>query len=451
MSPSDTYAALAEAVAAFPPPDPAVLSDAALVEAQRSLARLRRQVDALSAGVAAQIAHRSRRELGYDGLAQRHGTRTPEALVQRVTGASRGEARTLVRVGTLIAETTGDAATAPWMHEVARACAKGLLSLEAADAIHTGLGTPDQTATTDALTLAASALLRAAPGLTPERLAARARQLRDELDDTGVAVRENALRERRHLRLVPQPDGMTRLTGLLDPESAAAITAAVDAVTTPRRGGPRFVDSTSRAREERVLHDGRSTEQLMLDTVIELIRLGAAADDGSLLGAHRPAVRIHVAERDVSRRTGVAHIEGQTVGVSIATADRQICENGIVAILFDDDTQVVNVGRDQRLFTAKQRIGLAARDGGCRFPGCDRPPAWTEAHHINQWHRDHGRTDIADGVLLCRHHHLLVHNNGWRIVRRGAEYFAVPPRDLDPEQRPIPAPPSNLLIRKAIA
>ena len=118
-----------------------------------------------------------------------------------------------------------------------------------------------------------------------------------------------------------------------------------------------------------------------------------------------------------------------------------MCADGFVPILFDKDgEQVMNVGRDERLFTHRQRVGLAARDGGCRFPDCDRPPSWTEAHHINEWDRDHGRTDIADGILLCRHHHMLVHNNGWQVTRTDSDYFVVPPRSLDREQQPIPAP-----------
>jgi hypothetical protein len=96
--------------------------------------------------------------------------------------------------------------------------------------------------------------------------------------------------------------------------------------------------------------------------------------------------------------------------------------------------------RLSRGFTAVQRIALAARDGGCRFPGCDRPASWCEAHHIDQWERDNGRTDVADGILLCRHHHMLIHNYSWRIRRDGAEYFLIPPRERDPNQTPIPMP-----------
>src|SRR5690606_4902668 len=98
----------------------------------------------------------------------------------------------------------------------------------------------------------------------------------------------------------------------------------------------------------------------------------------------------------------------------------------------------------------RQRVALAARDGGCRFPDCDRPPSWTEAHHIVPWSHG-GRTDVADGVLLCRHHHMMLHNNGWRIVREHADYTLIPPPDIDPLQRAIPMPSRSRTLRRALA
>ena len=80
---------------------------------------------------------------------------------------------------------------------------------------------------------------------------------------------------------------------------------------------------------------------------------------------------------------------------------------------------------------------MAVRDGGCIADGCDRPPSYCEAHHINQWLRDNGRTDIADGVLLCRRHHLLLHNTGWQIIRVKGDYYARPPKSVDPLQKLI--------------
>jgi hypothetical protein len=66
------------------------------------------------------------------------------------------------------------------------------------------------------------------------------------------------------------------------------------------------------------------------------------------------------------------------------------------------------------------------------------------------WSRG-GRTDLIDGILLCRHPHLLVHNNGWQVTRDGAEYSLVPPRTLDPAQVPIPAPAKSPVARRMLA
>jgi hypothetical protein len=146
----------------------------------------------------------------------------------------------------------------------------------------------------------------------------------------------------------------------------------------------------------------------------------------------------------VSNRTGRAHFAAQPgtpeLPTTIATAERLACAGDTVTITLDPHGQPLDVGREQRLYSRRQRIALAARDGGCRWPDCERPPSWSEAHHIRQWARDGGRTDVADGILLCRHHHLLSHNNGWEITREHADYWLIPPPDIDPEQQPIPLP-----------
>ncbi len=156
------------------------------------------------------------------------------------------------------------------------------------------------------------------------------------------------------------------------------------------------------------------------------MQLAAGADPGALFGDRRPAVRILVSANDVARGAGAAQLEGSSASVSIDTVERHICATGSVTVVFDSHGQPVNVGRSQRLFTSAQRLALSARDGGCRFAGCDRPPSWSEAHHIVPWSRG-GPTDIANGILLCRHHHLLVHNAGWGITRQGSDYFLVAP------------------------
>ena len=439
------FARLGDVSVAFAVPSVTGLSDDDLLSSQGVVAEIRRRADAAAAVLAAEVAYRSRRELGYAGLATRLGARTPELLVARVAGTSAREAGVLVRVGALTVEPT------PAMAAVGVAVRAGDLSVEAADVIRAGLGEPDDSVSAESLADAVTSLLTEVVSLTLEQLAARAREVRADLDAAHVRDREQELRDRRYLRIMPQPDGMTRIAGLLDPESAAVIVAAYDGATSPRRGGPSFVDPDDIARADAILHDQRSTEQITVDTLVELVRIGTAAAPDTLLGKNKPAVRIGVAERDLRRHLGSGRIEGQAQPISIDTVEREICDAGIVPVAFDSDGQIVNIGRGQRRFTHRQRIGLGVRDGGCRFPGCDRPPSWCEAHHINEWYRHGGRTDIADGILLCRHHHLLVHNNDWRVTRDRADYFVVPPRSLDPEQVPIPAPSRSAIARRVLA
>ena len=92
----------------------------------------------------------------------------------------------------------------------------------------------------------------------------------------------------------------------------------------------------------------------------------------------------------------------------------------------------LHLGREARLFSAKQRLALAVRDGGCRWKDCDRPAGYCEAHHIDPY-SEGGRTDIDRGILLCRWHHMQLHHGGWRITRTGKDDFLLhPPEGGEP-------------------
>jgi hypothetical protein len=345
-------------------------------------------------------------------------------------------------VGTLLSDAPD---AAPWLSPVASAVRDGELGIASADAIRAGLGEPSATMPAETLTGIAQRLIADARGVGADRLAVQAREERDAADEAGIAQRKRERRERRYLKLLPQWDGMTKVIGLLDPESAALVSDAFDRITSPRRNGPRFVDPIEKTREEAIVADPRTTDQLVHDAFVEIVAVAGRADEGTVFGIRAPAVRVHVRGEALARREGFGRIEGQPDAVSIATVERHTCEGGVLPIGFDTDGQVVNVGRGQRLFTRRQRIGMAARDGGCRFPGCDRPPGWTEAHHIDEFLRHHGRTDIADGILLCRFHHMLVHNQGWRVIRERADYFAVPPPSPGQVHERLPMPTRNRL------
>ena len=420
--------------------DVSSLDNAALVDLQRALGVLTHTTARHAAVAAGELARRSTHELGYAGLAQTSGHRTPEALIQAVTGVTAPEAARLVRVGSL-----------PLTSPLATAVAAGVTSVDAADAIRRGLGDPDAATSAQSLDEAAQRLTANARSSTPEQLYRAARDARDALDQAGIARREQERRDLRYLRVRQRDDGMVTGSFALDQEDGTVLLQAIDAILSPRRGGPRFTCESERADAAALIADPRTNDQLAADAFADLIRLAVDADPGTLLGDRRPGVRVVVTAEQLTTGVGSARIEGCPEAISIRTAQRHACSAGVVGVLFDSEGRALDVGRTQRLFTARQRVALAVRDGGCLIDQCARPPSHCEAHHINHWHRDRGSTDVDDGVLLCRHHHMLIHNNGWEITRERTQYWLVPPRTVDPARVPVRLRSKNPTLRELVS
>ena len=402
------------------------LSDDALAAAVRSLEEVGRAIDTARAVGAAEVARRSDPALGYAGLAVREGHRTPQHMIAVLTGSSRASAARRVRVGEAIASLS-----------------IGGLPLDQADVVARALGDlPDSPARGAAV----DQLLSTAKTVDADTLAIHARAVRLALEAPSALEAEALLRHQRYLRIGPEIDGLRRLSGLLDPESAAVLVAAFDAATSPRRGGPRFIDPEARRAAAELAADERTDDQLRLDVLVDLVRVASAVGDKPVLGAARPAVRVVIAARDLTG-DGWASLEGAIAPVSAATARRIACDSGVLPVVLGTDSEVLDLGRTARVFSPAQRTALAVRDGGCRWPGCDRPPSWTEAHHLLEWSRG-GATSIENGVLLCRHHHLLVHNNGWRIERTDGGLAVKPPSDIDLLQRHRPLPVKSVVASR---
>ncbi len=98
---------------------------------------------------------------------------------------------------------------------------------------------------------------------------------------------------------------------------------------------------------------------------------------------------------------------------------RILCDCEIGRIVMSADSLPIDVGRTRRVFTAAQRRAVILRDRACAWNGCDVPAAFSEIHHIRWWDRDTGQTDLENGVLLCSHHHHVVHQQDLTITRQG--------------------------------
>jgi len=217
----------------------------------------------------------------------------------------------------------------------------------------------------------------------------------------------------RRLRISMMADGMHSVEGVLGPEGGAALKSALDKLAA--RLSP---------------DDDRSHRQRMADALVEMAY--HAMDEGRLgrVNGTRPHVSVTTTLEGLMNRPGAPAADlAMSAPVSTRTAERLACDGTITRIVRSGSV-VVDVGRAARVVSPSTRRALKVRDGGCRWPGCERPVSWTHAHHIEFWTRG-GPTNLGNLVLLCFHHHRLVHEGGWQIVRSaGRLQFLPPEREL---------------------
>jgi len=443
------------------------LDDRALLDGLAAVADARRALDVAGAALSGEIERRSRRDLGYDGLAQRAGHRTATNLIQSVTGQSAADVRKATGVGQDLAavavfpvpngEPVSPAKRETWFAPLAVALAGGVLSREQYDAIRRGLGEPpverysDAEVVTAAWREAAAILIEEASDQLVEDLRASARLARDTLDPIGTQLRFDERFERRSFTMWVDESGQQCARIRWDDDAAAWVRTILNAALRPRRG-PRFVGADSAASQESS-HDTRSNEQLQYDTLLAVLKTGAQADPTQAFGDRQPGVRIVVTAESLERRTdasasmpvGFFEETGQAIPGGVVEA--YLCNAGTTPVTLDSFGNPLDVGRERRLFTKRQRIAMAIRDGGCL--DCGAEPSRCEAHHIDHWHEHHGRTDLADGVLLCCACHMRLHSQRRRITRVGSTYYLHPPAGERGEPR-ILRPRSLLRFEKRL-
>jgi hypothetical protein len=235
--------------------------------------------------------------------------------------------------------------------------------------------------------------------------------LRHCLEPDGVLADANEAHDRRFLYLSQTLDGIFRIDGQLDQEGGAALQTVLDALM-----GPPAAD------------DRRSAPQRRADAVVEL---ALRQMDGSRLpevAGQKPHLMVMVDAATLSKQPGSGPAELEWAQpIPAETARRIACDCSVTPVLRDVESHQVEAGRTSRVIPAPMKRALVARDRGCRFPGCDRPPAWTDGHHLKHW-ADGGPNLPFNLVLLCRRHHYRVHEEGWQLSwGDGGQLVAVPP------------------------
>lgn len=466
------------------------LGDEALLDAVRETEAVGRRVDALRAALAAEAAHRSRRELGGQGLARRLGCRTGVELIQRLTGAAGASVNRRTRLGLATRPVTGQTgqpglATFP---QVAAALTAGTLGVDAATALVDTLrptlpvaGRTDvHTAETAILTDAVAPDPTAPPAADADTVRLQAQVWAAILDPDGPEPTETDI-QRRGMWLLAPRHGLIPVRGNLLPDVAAALTTYAHACTNPRTPdlpGPTTDAETAGSDagcsepQDLPAHllDTRSKAHQMHDVLAAIIHTAARVADAPSLAGNVPTLVITVRAEDLATGTeagstlgsvslprpvlgtvpGAAFADDCATPVGMSAARHVGCAGAVQAIALDATGRITGIGSPQRCFTGTQRRAITVRDGGCIIPGCHVPAAWCETHHVTPHATDPTGTTTDNGVLLCWYHHRTIDTSGWQIrMVRGLPQIRAP-RWLDPDGAWRPARGSPHAALRAI-
>jgi hypothetical protein len=219
--------------------------------------------------------------------------------------------------------------------------------------------------------------------------------------------------ERRRLHVSPTLAGMVRVDGDLDPETGQTVITALRAVC----------DTDVRAEE-----DVRTPPQRRADALGEICRQWLDGTDRPQVGGERPHVMVTVDLQTLEGRllSPGSGAELEDVGpISSEAARRLACDASVSRVITRGASEPLDVGRRTQVVPAGIRRAVVVRDRGCRFPGCDRPQGWSDAHHVVHWAHG-GDTAVSNLVLLCRRHHRLVHHGFGLEMANGRSRFSRP-------------------------
>jgi len=257
--------------------------------------------------------------------------------------------------------------------------------------------------------LAEKILVDVSKEVDPWRLKRAIQHLKHCLEPDGVLGDANQAHKHRFLHVSQTFDGIFRIDGQLDAEGGAVLRTALDSVMGPRRED-----------------DDRTASERCADAAVEIAH--RQLDGGQLpeVGGQKPHLAVSVDLATLRKEPGSMAAELEwSQPIPAETARRLACDAAITPIFGGAESP--QIGPTSRVISGPLRRSLKALDKGCRFPGCDCPPAWTDAHHIKHWAAG-GLQTLPNLVLLCRRHHRLVHEEGWTIeLGRGRELVAIPP------------------------
>lgn len=256
-----------------------------------------------------------------------------------------------------------------------------------------------------------------------------------ELIEQRLQRQAEAAKRNRSLRFFRDGKRSVKFDGSLPRPEAEAWLSLLDAHAESQRRN---------ALEERdPLAEPLTPQQRRADALVAMIQAHQVGRQAPSSGGDRPRIVVTLNYAKLKDAAAAAGILGDGEPISAGDLRRLCCDADLLPIVLGETSEILDVGRTNRLVTPPIRAALTLRDGGCAFPGCHTRPAVCEAHHITPWWAG-GATALSNLVLLCHHHHALVEpakhstRDQWEIrIGTDATPETIPPRRYDPERRPI--------------
>ncbi len=270
-------------------------------------------------------------------------------------------------------------------------------------------------------------LARHARSFDPTSLYKIGRHILAHLDQDGPQPRddEEPAPGAGEFRFWERRDGRLGLEGFLEPEHSAAFRSLIEQFAAPRPAADGIPDA-------------RTTTQRNADALLEVCGLARSAQDCPTTAGEPPHLTVTIDWDALRTGLGAATLDYGT-HISASDARRWACDAKIIPVVLGGESEPLDVGRAMRTVPLSIRRALVARDRGCAFPGCDRPPGMCQAHHCRHW-VDDGETSTENCVLLCETHHRHVHCTGWEILIHAGHVDFIPPAIIDPARRPLRNP-----------
>ena len=394
------------------------LSGPDLLHAARTVEHLARLAYAVQVAVAGEI------DLAH--LAQTHGQPSTAALLRHALSIGPADARGRVRTArqVLPQDAISGGEIPPRLPELGDALRAGALGAEQATIVVKTMSRIPTDVAADVREQALGTLVGHARDMDPIHLGRVADKLIDTLDPDGDFEPPDPA-GRAELTLGPRDarTGLTGIRGRLDDQTIAAFVAATDPHAKPRPE----VDG---------IKDRRSAATRLAQALGTVLDGYLAATAGPVQAGERPHVTMTVQYDALTGRLGRATLDGAGVAAGPALARRLLCDCDVVPAVLGSAGEPLDIGRATRVWPAGIRRAITLRDGGCVFPGCDRPARWSELHHVWFW-VDGGPTSVANGAVLCGFHHTLIHGGDWilRMAKDGRPEV-IPPAWIDPDRKP---------------